>query len=256
MRAGQPSETARRVAAQRLGFPRPPAPYGDPGADDRLARDVAGELAGAPPGPLARYLAARTAFFDRTVVNTLAGGVDQVVVAGAGYDGRALRYAKPGVRWYEIDHPATQADKRSRLARLGIATDDVMFVPADLSTDPVGPALAAAGHERAHPSLFLCEGLLVYLPRDAVERLLGGLRAQAAPGSRLAVSVSVTSPAGERREAFARRVASVGEPALTVLDAGEAAPLLLETGWDEQPGVASEQERSAGLMAAQPLSAA
>jgi hypothetical protein len=70
------------------------------------------------------------------------------------------------------------------------------------------------------------------------------------------VSVSVTSPAGGRRDAFARRVAVVGEPALTVLEPAEAAPLLLQTGWEEQPGVASDRERNAGLMAVQPRFAA
>jgi methyltransferase (TIGR00027 family) len=240
------------VAAQRLAFPRRAAPYGDPAADEQLARDVAGELAGAAPGPMARYLAARTAFFDRTVVTALDAGVEQVVVVGAGYDGRSARYAKPGVRWFEIDHPGTQADKRSRLARLAIDTADVAYVPAELSAEPVGPGLQRAGHDRRRSSLFLCEGLLVYLPRPAVERLLADLRGEAAGGSRLAVSVSVTSASAERRQSFARRVEAVGEPALTVLEAAEAAPLLHETGWEERPGPASERERNAGLIVAQP----
>jgi len=60
------------------------------------------------------YIRARTAFFDRVVVSAIDRGVAQVVIGGAGYDGRAFRYAKPGVRWFEVDHPATQADKRAR----------------------------------------------------------------------------------------------------------------------------------------------
>ena len=97
MREGEASATAQRVAALRLTFERVAAPYGDPSADERLARDVA---AGVPAGssPLVHYLEARTTFFDRVVVGALDRGVAQVVVAGAGYDGRALRYAKPGAR--------------------------------------------------------------------------------------------------------------------------------------------------------------
>ena len=61
----------------------------------------------------------------------------QVVTGGAGDDGRALRYARPGTRWFEVDHPATQADKRARLARLGLDASPVAFIPADFTADAV-----------------------------------------------------------------------------------------------------------------------
>jgi len=254
VRPGEPSATARQVAAQRLAFPRVPVDGGDAAADDLLATDVAGDLAGGPPGPMARYLAARTAFFDRVVVGALEGGVGQVAVVGAGYDGRPLRYARSGVRWFEIDHPDTQADKRERLGRLGIEAGDVAFVPADLATTDVGPALLAAGFDRRRRSLFVCEGLLVYLEREVIDRLLTGLRAVAAPGSRLALSVSVATQGGEgreRRERFARRVAAVGEPARTVLEPTEAEQLLGRTGWSADAGrTASDRGRAAGLILA------
>ena len=86
-----------------------PAPYGAPAADEALAADVAAGLV-APANRMHDYLAARTSFFDRTVVSAIDRGVRQVVVGAAGYDGRAFRYAKPGVRWFEVDHPATQRD--------------------------------------------------------------------------------------------------------------------------------------------------
>jgi Leucine carboxyl methyltransferase len=94
MENGAPSVTARRVAAHRLGFERAAADYGDPAADQALAADVAaGHVASA--SRMHDYLAARTAFFDRTVVAAIDRGVRQVVVGAAGYDGRAFRYAKP-----------------------------------------------------------------------------------------------------------------------------------------------------------------
>src|SRR5580704_11777493 len=120
MEEGGPSVTASRVAAHRLGFARAATDYGDPAADEALAADVAAGRA-APANRMHDYLAARTSFFDRTVVSALDRGVRQVVVGAAGYDGRAFRYAKPGVHWYEVDHPATQRDKQERLARLHLA---------------------------------------------------------------------------------------------------------------------------------------
>lgn len=122
--------TAQRVAAHRLTFDRMAAPYGDPAADERLSRDVAGGSTTGSAQRMAAYLAARTTFFDRAVVTALDRGVTQVVVAAAGYDGRAWRYAKPGVRWFEVDHPDTQRDKQARLHRLGIDSDQVTFVSA------------------------------------------------------------------------------------------------------------------------------
>src|SRR6516164_9686382 len=132
MSSGAVSVTARRVAAYRLAFERLETDYGQPTADEALARDVADGESPDLGGAMARHLRGRTAFFDRVVVNAMEREVTQVVSVGAGYDGRALRYAKAGVRWWEVDHPDTQADKRARLERLAISTPHVSFVPFDL----------------------------------------------------------------------------------------------------------------------------
>jgi methyltransferase (TIGR00027 family) len=251
MRAGAPSETARRVAAYRLGFDRAPAPWGDgdPAADDRLAREVAGGMAVDPTTRMARYLAARTAFFDRVVISALEGGITQVVVAAAGYDGRALRYARPRVRWIELDHPDTQADKRAALDLLGVDTGGIAFAAADFVTDDVAGALAAVGHDVAVPTLFTAEGVAVYLDRPVIEALLRGLRAAAAPGSRLVISLSVDRGDGTSatRAAFRSGVARLGEPARTTLTVDDAADLIRSTGWRDT-GAGSERGRSAGLV--------
>jgi O-methyltransferase involved in polyketide biosynthesis len=96
MNHGGPSVTARRVAAHRLGFSRVPAPYGDPAADEALAADVAGQPP--PAGRMRDYLTGRTRFFDQVVVDAIGRGVRQIVIGAAGYDARAFRYARSGVR--------------------------------------------------------------------------------------------------------------------------------------------------------------
>jgi methyltransferase (TIGR00027 family) len=255
---GGPSITARRVAAYRLGFTRAPAPYGDPAADEALAADVA---AGQEPaaGRMGEYLDARTRFFDRLVVGAIGRGVRQIVVGAAGYDGRAFRYAKPGVRWFEVDHPATQRDKRERLARLGIAAPQVRFVAADFTRDPVAERLTAAGLDTSKRSLFLLEGVAVYLGSAVTERVLRQFRQVARVGSRLAISVSRSSTSSEARARFQAAVAALGEPARSALEAGDATELLARTGWPvlasddaNDPGAAAQRERlrSAGLLIA------
>jgi methyltransferase (TIGR00027 family) len=233
MREGLPSVTAQRVAACRLGFDRPAAPYGDAAADDRLAADVASSAALAPSERMSRYLRARTSFFDRVVLSALDREVKQLVVVGAGYDGRALRYAKPGVRWFEVDDPATQRDKRARLERLGIDTRHVSFIGADLREPGLASALTAGGFEPDLPSPIVCEGVAVYLDLAVLERLLQELRAIATAGTRLALSASVSLPTADAgaRERFAATVQAAGEPARSTLTAQQASELLGRARW-------------------------
>ena len=259
MKDGGPSTTARRVAAHRLGFTRVPAPYGDPAADDALATDVAAGRE-APLNRMHDYLAARTSFFDRMVVAAIGRGVRQIVVGAAGYDGRALRYAKRGVRWFELDHPATQRDKRERLARLGITAPQVRFVEADFTRDPLAERLLAAGLDPAAPSLFLLEGVAVYLKPAVLETVLDQLRQVAAPGSRLVISVSLSRAHDkDSRARFQASVAAMGEPAMSAFDAGEAEDLLARHGWqimaagedtDDLQAAKRQRQRSAGLLVA------
>ncbi len=265
MEDGGPSVTARRVAAHRLGFARVATDYGDPAADEALAADVAAGRA-AQASRMHDYLAARTSFFDRTVVSALDRGVRQVVVGAAGDDGRAFRYAKPGVRWFEVDHPATQRDKLERIERLGIDASRVRFVEADFIRDPVADRLRAAGLDPEAPGLFLLEGVAVYLEPAVLEDVLGQFRQVAAPGSRLAISVSLPRPPGDAgRARFQAMVAALGEPVRSTFEAGQAEALLARTGWqlvadsgnDQRAGgqqaiARRERLRSAGLLLASP----
>jgi methyltransferase (TIGR00027 family) len=244
---GTASQTARSVAAHRLEFERVAAGYGDPAADLALTSDVA-DGQQATPGRMHEYLRARTAFFDRTVVNSLDRGVTQVVIGGAGYDGRAVRYGKPDVRWFEVDHPATQADKVARVARLNTDYRDIRFIAADFTADPIAEPLLAAGLDPARPTLFLLEGVAVYLERPVVERVLAAFRQVAADGSELAMSVSTATSTPEQRARFEQRVASLGEPARSRFSYDEARDLLAATGWRLPP--ASGSQHATGLLLA------
>jgi len=178
---------------------------------------------------------ARTAFFDDEVLQAVTSGVTQVVIVGAGYDGRALRFRRPGVRFFEMDHPATQLDKRRRVEDLGVSLDHVTFASIDLMQERITDGLAAAGHDPDQRSLFLCEGLLLYLTAPVVESLLGDLRSRSAPGSRLAVSTREDPPGGSRLagRGSGRRLflALIGEPRRSSFGIGEFVPFLERTGW-------------------------
>src|SRR5579884_377862 len=254
MAEASPSVTARRVAAYRLSFERAPAPYGDPDADDALAADVAAGEVVDVEAPMGRYLRGRTAFFDRMVVGAIEGGIAQLVSIGAGYDGRAIRYHKAGLRWWEVDRPWTQADKRRRLARLGVDAGHIGFVAHDLADGGLPDALTAAGFTPEDPALFLLEGVAVYLDPGVLTALFGELRSVAAPGSRLALSLGTmptSSDHARRRLRFQAAVARVGEPARNSITADEATPLLADAGWRRSDR--SERAAGAGFVVVTPV---
>ena len=214
----------------RAGFARPHSAAGDPDAQRNLC-------AGMPSVVLIHlraHLEARTIFFDGQVAAAIAAGVTQIVVLGAGYDDRALRFRTGGVRFFEVDHPNTQADKRARLHAIGGSAGPVL-VAADFRHDELASGLADAGHDRALPTLFLCEGLLIYLDEAATTKLLGSAREIAAPGSVLAASLSIHAEGldskGVLARANARRRTAADEPWLTILPASAQNGLLARAGW-------------------------
>ncbi len=233
MNDGQPSQTARRVAAQRRHFQRVPTGYGDPAADQLLHDDVAGDI----PYDASRftaYLARRTEFFDRAVVEAISRRCQQIVVLGAGYDGRSLRYSTVGVRWFELDHPATMAAASARRHRLGISDPTVTHVAVDFAVDDVGAALGAAGHDTSRASLFYCEGVTPYLDRGVVTAVLTSLHGRAGPAGQLAIDFALrpaTRPARRSREALRARVKAQGEPLRFELAKNELPAVLSEAGW-------------------------
>ena len=119
--------------------------------------------------PASTYLAARTRWFDDAVLAAVAHAASQVIILGAGYDDRALRFRTPGVTFVEVDLPETQEDKRERLARLGVDASDIHFFPADLSSPDALAGVPALTDDR--PTYVVCEALIPYLPADAVEPL-------------------------------------------------------------------------------------
>lgn len=241
MRANEPSRTARGVALARLRLDRPAWPSGDAGADTRLATTLAEGLdremreraeRRAQAGEFLSYFGVRTRFFDAAVVRALEHGVRQIVILGAGYDGRALRYRTPGVRFFEVDHPATQADKRKRLRAIDASLDGIVFVTADFTEHRLGEELDAAGHDASQPSLFMCEGVLRYLPEDAFRELLGVAAARATPDSELAASISTREgDAPEHEREREQALAASGEPVLTVPTRDVALAWVAGTGW-------------------------
>ena len=132
----------------------------------------------------------RTKFLDDLLQEASESGVRQVVLLGAGMDSRAFRMDWPeGTRLFEVDTAAPLDFKASVLRQeRAVARCERITVAVDLREDWPA-ALAAAGHDPTVPTAWIAEGLLIYLPEDAVELLLARISAQSAPGSRMGLTL-------------------------------------------------------------------
>jgi methyltransferase (TIGR00027 family) len=181
-----------------------------------------------------RYEAsARISFFDAAVDRYLPD-VAQFVILGAGFDTRAYRLPNDTrVRVFEVDTPRTQMVKRDTLKKAGIDSSGVTFVPADFEKEDWLARLTAAGFDPGERTLFLWEGVSMYLDRAAVEDTLRKI-ASTAHGSVVAFDY-FTTEALESRALYWR----YGRAATNA--AGET----LKFGVDSTP---PSRERLAGLL--------
>ena len=132
----------------------------------------------------------RTKFLDDLLQQASAAGVRQVVLLGAGMDSRAFRINWPeGTRLFEVD-TATPLDFKASVLRQEQASPRCERITVAVDLREGWPAaLVAAGHDPSKPTVWIAEGLLIYLPDDAVELLLARISAQSAAGSRMGLTL-------------------------------------------------------------------
>ena len=193
--------TATAVAASRaMASQNPDALLNDPWADplvravgiDTFVKLIDGEI-GHTDDPLlnrramSEQIAVRTRFFDDFFVHAAELDIRQAVILASGLDTRAYRLPWPAdTTVFEIDQPQVIAFKTRTLADLGAEpTAERTTVAIDLREDWPA-ALVDAGFDPKLPTAWSAEGLLVYLPPDAQDRLFDNIVALSAPGSRIA----------------------------------------------------------------------
>jgi methyltransferase (TIGR00027 family) len=202
------------------------------------------------PGLLLHFML-RKRWIEEAVRADLAGGCAQVVVVGAGFDTLALRLSReyPHVRFVEVDHPATQAWKRrARAPARPPAAGDLRFVPVDLSRIGLREALSGGPTLPAARTVFVVEGLLMYLSDTEVARLFRALdELMPASGS---VIFTVMEPPPDGRAGFhnatflvRRLLARWREPFKSVLGREEAPRFLERFGFRLRVLAAAERLR-------------
>src|SRR5262245_50423087 len=177
MKPNEPSRTALMIAWQRAAHQL--LDHGsilhDPFALEILREDEKDVLQFANAHPLASlgrlFTAARSRIAEDALSGAVERGIRQIVILGAGLDTFALRspHGARAIRIYEVDHPATQAWKRQRLAEAQLALPPwLVFVPVDFERDDLGTMLAGAGFQQHSPAFFTWLGVVPYLSQDAI----------------------------------------------------------------------------------------
>jgi methyltransferase (TIGR00027 family) len=230
-----------------------PGRFADPVAGDLLRADeraVVDEVrAGTPPAGWAARMAYESVLAAAEVVAARTVAIDdairarchpQMVILGAGLDTRAWRLAElADVDVTEVDHPASQRDKRDRIGDRPSLARTLRFAPVDLAVDQLDEALDAVGHDADTPTTWVWEGVVPYLTRDEVVQTLRAVGRRSSQGSSLIVNYQTPSRRARVGRRLAGLLAAVGrhetatanEPWRTLLTPTQMAGLLVDAGF-------------------------
>lgn len=205
---------------------------------------------------MSAYQAVRTHFFDAFFADAAAAGIRQIVILASGLDSRAYRLQWPaGTTVYEIDQPKVLEYKAATLD--GVSPTAVRrAVPMDLRYD-WPKALREAGFDPSLPTAWLAEGLLMYLPADAQDRLFENITELSAPDSRISaetIGIHATDRRERMRERFGKLAAQfgvdgtidVGELTYEDPDRADVAVWLDEHGWRSSAVTSQDEMRRLG----------
>jgi len=222
------------LAARFLGSVFESASLSEASVADSLQKLMASGM-----GPAFAEVVARTRYIDDFLRACLDGGIEQLVILGAGFDTRAYRFRAllpQRVAVFEVDHPAIQERKKTLVTKVfGILPSHVVYVPLDFDRGDLGEALRGRGYDAARRAAFIWEGVTMYLTAEAVERTLACVARDSAPGSSIVFNYAHRPAAEPRREsveeAAARQVIERwGEAHVSGMDPGRIEGFLSELG--------------------------
>jgi methyltransferase (TIGR00027 family) len=234
MQEGKFSRTARRVAIRRAAHQLldQPRVLDDPLALRIIGSEAENALRSDPKEDHAfsrafrAFMTARSRYAEDELAHAVANGVTQYVVLGAGLDTFAYRNPHPGLRVFEVDHPATQTWKREQLIAASIPVPpSLTFVPIDFEHQTLADGLEHSGFDAGAAAFFSWLGVTPYLTREACMITLSFI-AKMPAGSGVAFDFAV-DPAllnpGQRMAlgALSERVARYGEPFQLFFDPGK-----------------------------------
>jgi methyltransferase (TIGR00027 family) len=211
-----------------------------------FARRVSPEFAHSLLRHLRASVVMRSRYTEDELSQAIARGIKQYVILGAGLDSFAYRRRDLAevLRVFEVDHPATQQWKRTRLRELQIALPpNLTFIPINFEQQTVTAALRVGGYRPEEPAFFSWLGVIGYLTEEATFKTLREVVA-AAPGSEIVFGYGVQEAlldeeSRQMRALVKAGVAAQGEPILSLFEPTNLAARVKELGfaqvWDFGP---------------------
>jgi methyltransferase (TIGR00027 family) len=203
------------------------------------------------PG-LGNSIRARVRYFDDFVKAAIAEGLEQLVILGAGYDTRAYRIdGLCKIKVFEVDHPATQAMKQEKIKTIfGRLAEHVVYVAVDFERDNLGEKLLEKGYNESQKTLFVMEGLIMYIPAGAVDETLSFIAGNSGKGSRIIFDYYLQSLVDgtsnlETAANIRKYVAEQGEPLLFGIKEDEVGAFLAERGFSQISNITSRDYKKA-----------
>ena len=138
------------------------------------------------PKGIYEYVIARTKFIDKIFKDAIKKGIEQIVIFGAGFDSRAIRLNEKNtnIKIFELDSLHTQKEKIQQLKKRNIPiSSNTIFIPIDFNIESINEKLKSNAFNQNKVSLFIMEGLIMYLNEKAVDELFKLINKITAPGS-------------------------------------------------------------------------
>ena len=188
---------------------------------------------------LYEYVIARTKYFDAVFTEALEQKFDQILIFGAGYDSRALRFSElnNGTSIFELDAPATQEEKLKAYQSKKLAVpNNLIFIPIDFNKEKPEDKIRQAGFVAGNQSLFLLEGVTMYLSQDAIESTFRFISNVSGTGSMIVFDHIYGGVLRRENKYYGetgmyKRVAKVGEEWTFALEENEAERFLSNYGF-------------------------
>lgn len=198
-------------------------------------------------------IVARVRYFDDYLQDSMAEGIKQLVILGAGYDTRAYRIEglKEKVKVFEVDYPIIQKVKMEKIKEIfGSLPGHVVFINADVGSEELFKSLLEQGYNPSERTLFIMEGLIYYIPPEGVENLLSSIVQNSGPGSRIIFDYFPQSMVDgtcelEVGNLIHERVKQSGEPFKFGITDGTIEEFLKERGFSHIQNVTSEDYKKA-----------
>lgn len=189
------------------------------------------------------YVCVREEYGDEFLRKRLRDGSTQVVLLGAGFDTRPYRIPETrNAQVFEVDHPATQSAKLKRLRKhFEQLPSNVQFVPINFDRESLEDRLVKSGYDEKQKTVFIWQGVTMYLTSEAVNSTLEFIRKNSGTGSSVIFDYFYTETLEHRMKLSQYLLKLLGEQLRFGVEKGTIESFLIERGFENVHDLSGEE---------------